>query len=58
MPQIMKNHAWNSEKNRLIKEERNISFEEVALNIQIGNEVDIYDHPNKNAIQARKFLLL
>ncbi len=28
-------------------EDRNISFEEVLLNIQLGNEVDVYDHPNQ-----------
>jgi uncharacterized DUF497 family protein len=39
--------AWNSEKNALLKAERGISFEEVVLNIQPGNEVDIFDHPNQ-----------
>ena len=43
----MKIYAWNHEKNERIKEERGISFEEVVFNIQIGNEVDIYDHPNQ-----------
>jgi uncharacterized DUF497 family protein len=43
----MKTFAWNSEKNELLKAERGISFEEVVLNIQLGNEVDIFDHPNQ-----------
>ncbi|HEC29562.1 MAG TPA: toxin [Gammaproteobacteria bacterium] len=43
----MKIYAWNSGKNEVLKRERNISFEEIVLNIQPGNEVDIYDHPNK-----------
>lgn len=43
----MKTFAWNSEKNELLKAERGISFEEVVLNIQFGNEVDIFDHPNQ-----------
>jgi uncharacterized DUF497 family protein len=43
----MKTFAWNSEKNELLKAERGISFEEVVLNIQPGNEVDIFDHPNQ-----------
>jgi len=42
----MKIYAWNPEKNEALKRERNISFEEIVLNIQLGNEVDIYDHPN------------
>jgi len=36
----MKIYAWNSEKNELLKENRGVSFEEVVLSIQLGNEVD------------------
>ncbi len=43
----MKIYAWNPEKNETLKRERNVSFEKIVLNIQLGNEVDIYDHPNK-----------
>ena len=43
----MKAFAWNSKKNELLKSERGISFEEVVLNIQLGNEVDIFEHPNQ-----------
>ncbi len=43
----MKIYAWNPEKNEVLKRERNISFEEIVLNIQLGNEVDIYNHLNK-----------
>ena len=35
-------------------EERGISFEEVVLNIQLGNEVDIYDHPNQERYPGQK----
>ena len=42
----MKVYAWNSDKNEALKKERGISFEEIVLNIQLGNEVNIYDHPN------------
>lgn len=50
----MKSYAWNSEKNNWLKEERNISFEEVVLNIQLGNEVDIYNHPNRGRYPEQK----
>ena len=42
----MKTYTWNSEKNEILKKDRGISFEEIILNIQLGNEVDINDHPN------------
>ncbi len=50
----MKSYAWSSEKNGWLKEERNISFEDVVLNIQLGNEVDIYDHPNQKCYPSQK----
>jgi len=43
----MKTYTWNPEKNELLKQDRDISFEEIVLNIQLGNELDIYDHPNQ-----------
>ncbi len=43
----MKVYNWNREKNTKLLKERKISFEEIVLNIQLGNEVDIYKHPNK-----------
>lgn len=43
----MKPFAWNSEKNELLKAERGVSFEDIVLNIQLGNEVDIFEHPNQ-----------
>jgi uncharacterized DUF497 family protein len=50
----MKSYAWNAEKNDLLKEARGISFEEVVLHIQFGNEVDIYDHPNQKRYPGQK----
>ena len=50
----MKTYAWNPEKNDLLKEERGISFEEIVLNIQLGNEVDIYEHPNQERYPGQK----
>ncbi|MCF6353709.1 MAG: BrnT family toxin [Candidatus Polarisedimenticolaceae bacterium] len=43
----MKTYAWNSEKNERLKADRGISFEDIILNIQLGNEVDLFDHPNQ-----------
>ncbi|MBL3589334.1 MAG: BrnT family toxin [gamma proteobacterium endosymbiont of Lamellibrachia anaximandri] len=50
----MKTFAWNPEKNDLLKEERGVSFEEVVLHIQLGNEVDIYGHPNQGRYPGQK----
>jgi len=50
----MKSYAWNTEKNDLLKEARGIPFEEVVLHIQLGNEVDIYDHTNQKRYPGQK----
>lgn len=50
----MKSFAWNPEKNDLLKKERNISFEDVVLHIQLGNEVDIFGHPNQDGYPGQK----
>jgi len=50
----MKYYVWDAEKNDWLKEKRNISFEEVVLNIHLGNENDIYDHPNRKRYPGQK----
>ena len=50
----MKFYNWNPEKNELLKNERNISFEEVIFHIQNGDEIDIYDHPNQERYPNQK----
>ncbi len=50
----MKSYSWNLEKNDLLKDTRGISFEEVVLNIHLGNEVDIFDHPNQEHYPGQK----
>lgn len=50
----MKTYSWSPEKNELLKRERGISFEEVVLNIQLGFEVDIFEHPNQEQYPNQK----
>lgn len=50
----MKTFAWNSEKNEVLKAERGISFEEIVLNIQLGYEVDVFDHPNQDRYPGQR----
>jgi len=50
----MKTYSWNPEKNELLQNERGISFEEIVLNIQLGNEVAVYDHPNAKKYPNQK----
>jgi len=47
-------YNWNSEKNQQLINERDISFEDIVLNIHLGNELDIYDHPNQERYPGQK----
>jgi len=38
---------WDNQKNRWLKENRNISFESVAVAIESGKILEILEHPNK-----------
>lgn len=50
----MKIYSWNSEKNEKLMAERGISFEEIVLNIELGYEIEIYDHPNQEKYPGQK----
>jgi len=45
---------WNSKKNQQLRDERGVSFEDIVLNIYLGNELDIYEHPNKEKYPNQK----
>ncbi len=43
----MKHYAWNADKNERLKRERGISFEEVVFHVEVGDLLDILEHPNQ-----------
>jgi hypothetical protein len=43
----MKPITWSPAKNRLLREQRNISFEDVVVHIAIGGILDTFEHPNQ-----------
>jgi uncharacterized DUF497 family protein len=50
----MKHYTWNPDKNRALKKERGVSFEDVVFHIEAGDEVDIFEHPNKERYPNQK----
>ncbi len=48
---------WNEEKNRILKEDRNISFEEIIDAISNGNLLDIIINPSSNHKKQRCFVV-
>ncbi len=50
----MKYFSWNQEKNELLKEERQISFEDIVFYIAQGFLLDVLEHPNQEKYQGQK----
>ena len=54
----MKTFSWNEEKNRVLKEERDISFEEIVFHLEAGDVLDVFDHPNQGRYPGQKIYAL
>ncbi len=50
----MKTFLWSNEKNALLKAERQISFEEIVLYIEMGFLMDVLIHPNQEKYKGQK----
>ena len=50
----MKFYSWNPDKNKLLQQERGISFEEIVFHIQSGDEIEIFDHSNQERYPNQK----
>lgn len=51
-------YDWDDEKNRQLKQERGVSFEQVVLNINQGNGLDVVDHPNKERYPEQQIIIV
>ena len=47
-------YEWNPDKNKLIKEERNISFEQIVYHLSQGDVWKISDHPDQKNYPGQK----
>lgn len=54
----MKYINWSPDKNKLLKEERGISFEIVAFQIEGEHILDILDHPNQYRYPGQKIFVI
>jgi len=52
----VKTYAWSTEKNDFLQRERGVSFEDVVLNIQLGNEIDVLNIRTRSVIPGRRSL--
>lgn len=54
----MKYVDWNKDKNEKLKEERDISFEEVSEAITSKKTLDAFDHPNQKKYPGQKVVVV
>ena len=54
----MKTFAWNSEKNDMLKAERQVTFEEVVLCIEMGFLLDVLEHPNQERYKEQRIFVV
>lgn len=54
----MKHCSWNHEKNRQLKAERKVSFEEVVFYIERGQLLDIVEHPNQERYGGQRIFIV
>lgn len=51
-------YNWNKDKNLLLKETRDISFEQIVMHIEQGDLLDIIQHPNNEKYANQKILVI
>lgn len=54
----MKEIDWDSAKNRLLKSERGVGFEDVVVRLVNGNVLDTLDHPNQEKYPNQRIHVL
>jgi len=50
--------VWNEDKNKVLKEQRNISFEQIVLSIENNQIVDAVEHPNKEKYKGQIYIMV
>lgn len=54
----MKYFDWDTQKDEQLKQERDISFEDILIAIDGGNLLDIVQHPNKSRYPNQKLFIV
>ena len=51
-------YQWNAEKNKILKQKRDVTFEQIVMHIENGDVLDIIDHPNKTKYGHQQVLVV
>jgi len=51
-------YRWSHEKNLKLKAERGVSFEQVTMHIELGNLLDVVNHPNSEKYPHQRIIVV
>ena len=54
----MKLFDWNEEKNELLRQDRDITFEEIIFHLSHGGLLDDIEHPNQQQYPGQRILVV
>jgi uncharacterized DUF497 family protein len=54
----MKYINWNTDKSLALKESRGVSFEDVIFNLEKGDLLDDYQHPNQQTYPGQRIMVV
>lgn len=54
----MRYFDWSNEKNEALKEEREVSFEDILIAIEAGDILDIVEHQNKEKYPNQRIFIV
>ena len=54
----MKYFSWSPEKNRLLRENRGITFEEIVFHVENGDLLDLLEHPNQDKYSGQLMMVV
>jgi uncharacterized DUF497 family protein len=54
----MKYFSWNNNKNEKLKQQRDVSFEEIIYQIQNDGLVEILDYPNEEIYKGQRIFVV
>jgi uncharacterized DUF497 family protein len=50
--------TWNNEKNKLLKAERQVCFEDIIIAIELGFLLDVLEHPDQEKYKRQKIFVV
>jgi len=54
----MKPYDWNDEKNERLRQERDVTFEDIVFHLSQGGLLDTIEHPNQQQYPGQKIFIV